>query len=163
MGNPRSAAASGKDFPYLAATTCYIEVHADGTVSQGAGAAAYQRAVAGTSRLFAVWPGQWSGDLFAIDDLDAYARAAGLAHDGERTGLAEHQHQVRWQPDKYDGNPQGTYVSVDVFFDCGCGIRDLKTFAVQMRTQRGWDVATSGGYSSGGDHHTIRVRRRSLA
>ncbi|WP_430495958.1 hypothetical protein ACQRWP_16900 [Micromonospora trifolii] len=38
---------------------------------------AYERAVAGTSRLFAVWPGNYSSDLFAIDDLDAYAVQSG--------------------------------------------------------------------------------------
>ncbi|RSM60067.1 hypothetical protein DMB66_25620 [Actinoplanes sp. ATCC 53533] len=44
--------------------------------------------MAGTSRLFAVWPGDYSSDLFVIDDLDAYARAVGLIHDETRTGLA---------------------------------------------------------------------------
>ena len=162
MAQPRSASASGEDFPYQLATTCYIEVHADGAVSQGAGADAYQRAVAGASRLFAVWPGNWSSDLFAIDDLNAYARAVGLVHDKERTGLAEHQHKVRWKPYAHERNPQGSYVSIDVFLDCGCTIRDLKAFAAHMRDQQGWDVATSGGYSGHGDQFTIRVRRRSI-
>ncbi|WNM29206.1 hypothetical protein RKE30_01690 [Streptomyces sp. Li-HN-5-11] len=83
---PRSAAAAGKDFPYTLDTTCYIEVHKDGRVTQGAGTDAHQRAVAGASRLFAVWPGQWRSDLFAIDDLDEFARAHGIVHDEERTG-----------------------------------------------------------------------------
>jgi hypothetical protein len=95
-------------------------VHDDGTVSQGADADAYRRAVDGKSRLFAVWPGQWSSDLFAIDDLDVYARAVGLVHDVEQTGLAEHDHQVRWRPSAYESNPQGSYISIDVFLDCGC-------------------------------------------
>ncbi|GGK79646.1 hypothetical protein GCM10012284_12050 [Mangrovihabitans endophyticus] len=64
---PRSAAAAGDDFPYELRTTCYIEVGNDGSVTQGVSEQAYQRAVAGTSRLFAVWPGSYSSDLFAID------------------------------------------------------------------------------------------------
>ncbi len=76
-------------------------------------------AVAGASRLFAVWPGNWSSDLFAIDDLDAYVLAVGLIHDQERTGLAEHQHKLRWRPDPHEQKPQGSYVSIEVFFDCG--------------------------------------------
>ncbi|MEV7353292.1 hypothetical protein AB0N48_30665 [Micromonospora chalcea] len=54
MGKPRSAAAVGKDFPYDVPTTCFIEVSNDGSVSQGVDVQAYERAVAGTSRLFAV-------------------------------------------------------------------------------------------------------------
>ena len=37
-------------------------------MTQGADTAAYQRALAGESRLFAVWPGNWRSDLFAIDE-----------------------------------------------------------------------------------------------
>ena len=162
MGGPRSAAAAGKEFPYDSRKTCYIEIGADGSVSQGVDAQAYQRAVAGTSRLFAVWPGDHSSDLFVIDDLDAYARAVGLIHDRERTGLADHEHQVRWEPADHDPNSRGSYISVIVYLDCGCTIRDLRTFADQMRAQQGWDVATSGGWSGSGDRFTVRVRRRSL-
>jgi hypothetical protein len=126
MGKPRSSAATGDDFPYESRTTCYIEVAEDGTVSQGVDTEAYQRAVAGKSRLFAVWPGQYSSDLFAIDDLDAYARAVGLIHDVKRTGLAEHKHQVRWQVSQYEQNPSGSYISVEVVLVCGRAIRDIR-------------------------------------
>ncbi|NLU81079.1 hypothetical protein HCA58_22575 [Micromonospora sp. HNM0581] len=163
MGKPRSAAAAGKDFPYDLPTTCFIEVSNDGSVSQGADVQAYERAVAGTSRLFAVWPGNYSSDLFVIDDLDAYARAVGIVHDQERTGLAEHEHQIRWQPADRDSNGRGTYIWVVVQFECGCAIRDLRAFADQMRAQRGWEVATSTGWSGSGDRFTVRVRRRSLS
>jgi hypothetical protein len=70
---PRSAAAAGKDFPYMSSTTCYIEVAEDGMVSHGTDADTYERVRSGKSRLFAVWPGEWSSHLFAIDDLDEYA------------------------------------------------------------------------------------------
>jgi hypothetical protein len=33
----------------------------------------------------AVWPGQWSSDLFEIDDLDEFAKALRIKHDEERT------------------------------------------------------------------------------
>jgi len=75
---PRSAVAAGKDFPYESPTTCYIEVRQDGSVTQGVGQGAYERARSGESRIFAVWSGQWRSDLFIIDDLDEYAKAVGL-------------------------------------------------------------------------------------
>src|SRR5690242_17723018 len=85
MAEPRSAGALGTEFPYRLGTMCYIEVAADGTVYQGADEAAYHRALVGQSRLFAVWPGNYRSDLFAIDDLDQYARGMGWVHDEVRT------------------------------------------------------------------------------
>jgi hypothetical protein len=76
----------GTGFPYRLSTMCYLEVATDGTVSQGVDAAAYERAASGRSRLFAVWPGNYRSDLFAIDDLDQFARGMGWAHDEARTG-----------------------------------------------------------------------------
>jgi hypothetical protein len=105
---------------------------------------------------------KYSSDLFAIDDLDAYAHAVGLIHDRKRTGLADHEHKVRWQPADHDTSSRGSYTSVVVYFDCGCAIRDLRVFADQMRARQGWDVATSGGWGGSGDRFTVRVRRRSL-
>ena len=165
---PRSAKQSGQDFPYEYATTCFIEIWADGTVSQGAGAAAYERAKAGKSRLFAVWPGQYRSDLFVIDDLDEYAKAIGLIHDQERTGLAEHAHKVRWKPHPYgQDNPRSPYITIEIELDCGCEIRDRHVFAAHMRKQHGWDLATSGGWGGtgmpGGKRtYTLRARRKSL-
>lgn len=165
---PRSAKAAGLDFPYRSPTTCFIEIHADGTVSQGAGAEAYQRAKAGQSRLFAVWPGEYRSDLFVIDDLDEYARAIGLIHDQERTGLADHEHQVRWTLSSFgNDNPRSQYVAIEVELDCNCSIRDLDVFAAQMREQRGWHIATSGGWGSGSvpggrATYSLRARRSTL-
>ncbi|MET9715259.1 hypothetical protein ABZZ46_07585 [Streptomyces rochei] len=162
----RSAAAAGKDFPYTLSTTCYIEVHNDGKVTQGAGMDAYQRAVAGESRLFAVWPGEWRSDLFAIDDLDEFARAHGIVHDEERTGLADHVHEIHWVAADHDDNPRSQYVTIDVRLGCGCSVRDRRTFAAQMREQRGWNMAVTGGWgyqsNAGGTTYTFRVRRKSL-
>ncbi|MGW1995330.1 hypothetical protein [Embleya sp. NPDC001921] len=122
--------------------------------------------MAGESRLFAVWPGQWSSDLFVIDDLDEYARAHGIKHDVERTGLAEHDHDIRWVEDDHGQNPRSPYLGIRVSLDCGCSIHDLATFAVQMREQRGWELATSGGWGSSSTAeetwYSLRVRRKSL-
>ncbi|MEU2955154.1 hypothetical protein [Streptomyces xanthochromogenes] len=121
---PGSAAAAGKDFPYTARTTCYIEVHEDGAVTHGNDHATYERAVAGKSRSLAVWPGEWSSHLFAIGDLDEYAKAHGIKHDDERTGLKEHVHDVRWEVSPYgNDNPRSPYVSIRVSLACDCETR----------------------------------------
>jgi hypothetical protein len=163
---PRSAAAAGSDFPYTSSTTCYIEVHEDGQVTHGTDREAYERAVAGKSRLYAVWPGQWSSHLFEIDDLDEYARAHGIKHDAVRTGLTEHTHVVQWTENSTEQNPRSQYVSIDVTLTCGCSVKDRRVFAEQMREQKGWDLAVTGGWgshtSSEGTAYTFRVRRKSL-
>ena len=164
---PSGAAAVGKDFPHTLRTMCYIKVRNDGSVTQGADRAAYERALSGDSRLFAVWPGEWSSHLFAIDDLDDYARAHGIKHDQERTGLANHVHDVRWVEAEREQNPRSPYVSIRVSLECGCEIHDLRTFADQMREQRDWVVATSGGWGRSsrpaGTTYSLRIRRKSLA
>ncbi|MCC9308437.1 hypothetical protein LN042_15300 [Kitasatospora sp. RB6PN24] len=163
---PRSAGALGKEFPYTRKTLCYIEIAEDGTVSQGTDAGTYDRARTGKSRLFAVWPGEWSSHLFVIDDLDEYARAHGLIHDQDRTGLADHEHVVRWEVDPYEAKPMASYISIQLELDCGCTIEDRRTFASQMRAQRGWDIATSGGWGKrtgqGRTTYSLRARRKSL-
>jgi hypothetical protein len=64
------------------------------------------------------------------------------------------------------GKPNGVYISIDVWLDCGCEIRDLQAFAKQMRDQKGWDIATTGGWGSSTDSagrtYLLRARRRSL-
>jgi hypothetical protein len=167
MQEPRSAGALGVEFPYTLATMCYIEVGRDGSVRWGNNASTYERALAGDSRLYAVWPGQWSSHLFVIDDLDQYAGAFGIVHDAERTGLSDHEHQVRWAISPYEEKPHGAYVSIDVWLDCECEIRDLQAFGKQMRDQKGWDIATSGGWGSSADaagrSYSMRARRKSLS
>lgn len=61
----------------------------------------------------------------------------GTVYDEERTGLAEHEHQVRWSVSPHEDKPNGSYISINVWLDCGCTIRDLKVFASQMRQQKG--------------------------
>ncbi|MBM7788731.1 hypothetical protein [Tenggerimyces flavus] len=159
---PRSAAALGREFPYRLATVCYFEVQTDGTVLWGGGRESYDRAVAGESRLFAVWPGEWSSHLFLIDDLEVFARAVGIVYDPKWTGLAEHRHEVTWSIREEQPKSRGAYVTVDVRLDCGCEILELDTFAQHLRDQQGWEVATSGAWGGSGGKHHVRVRRKSL-
>jgi len=127
---------------------CYIEVHADGNVTQGADEQSVTRAKGGASRLFAVWPGQWRSDLFTVDP-DEFAKAMGYVHDPVRTGLQEHVHDVEWWPNPYaTNNPRSPSVGIVVRFKCGCELHDIQAFAKQMREQRGWDVRTSTGFGA---------------
>jgi hypothetical protein len=167
LQEPRSAAAAGADFPYTLSTICYFEVDELGVVRWGNDDGTYERARSGTVRLYAVWPGNWSSHLFVIDDLELYARAFGIIHDETRTGLADHDHDVRWDVSPYEDNPRGAYVSIDVWLDCGCLIRDLDAFARQMREQKGWDIATTRGWGSSqaagsNPKYSVRARRKSL-
>lgn len=72
----RSAKETGC-FPYRSKLVCYIEVSNDGNIkqlsSQNEKIQAYLNAKAGTSKILAVWPGQWRSDLFIIDDLESFA------------------------------------------------------------------------------------------
>jgi hypothetical protein len=44
-------------------------------------------------------------------------------------------HDVRWSVSPYEDKPGGAHISIDVWLDCGCEIRDLESFASQMREQ----------------------------
>jgi hypothetical protein len=125
LNAPRSAAAAGDSFPYRSKTTCYVEVRAKGAVSWGVDGGTYARALDGTSILYAVWPGEWSSALFVIDDLDNYARALGLVRDEQRTGLADHVHEIEWAKSPY-GEASSGYTLVDVVLNCGCRVHDIR-------------------------------------
>ena len=79
MSEPRKA--SKAPFPYgYPGLVCYIEQYkTDGgdEITQCSTRAeirgAVRRSLAGQSRILAVWPGQWSSDLFEIDDIEALA------------------------------------------------------------------------------------------
>lgn len=79
--------AKDSNFPYSMSTICYFEVDKKGNVSQvphknksdrSKVLEAYQRALNKTITLYAVWPGNWSSDLFIIDDIDGFAKELGL-------------------------------------------------------------------------------------
>ena len=78
MRQPRSAKTN--PFPYRGSLVCYLSLDAAGSLTQvghdfSSAAEAYRRAAAGEIRLYAVWPGEYSSDLFEIDDLNAFADA----------------------------------------------------------------------------------------
>lgn len=82
----RSAKKSG-NFPYRMSTVCYFEVDKKGNVNQiphknkcdlDGVIKAYQKASNGDTKLYAVWPGNWSSDLFIIDDLKEFADSFGI-------------------------------------------------------------------------------------
>lgn len=75
--------AKENNFPYKMSTICYFEVDKDGNVLQvphknktdrAKLLEVYQRAMDKAITLYAVWPGNWSSDLFIIDDLEAFAK-----------------------------------------------------------------------------------------
>ncbi|MFK0129141.1 hypothetical protein ACIQRZ_02190 [Streptomyces rubiginosohelvolus] len=60
---------------------------------------------------------------------------------------------VEWIKDPYGGNtPRSQYLDIDVTLTCGCSINDRRTFAAQMKEQKGWVIATSGGWSKSCSH-----------
>lgn len=78
------SAKENENFPYRMSTMCYFEVYGDGKVCQvhhknkcdlPGVKDAYERAVKKVTTLYAVWPGNWSSDLFIIDDLKAFAKS----------------------------------------------------------------------------------------
>lgn len=159
---PQHASKVRDGFPYGSKAVCYVEVASDGTVQQGGGNEVYKRVLAGKSKLYAVWPGRWSSDLFLIDDIEAYARELGFSMQKNN-----HIHDVEWKMSEHQYGSSSTYVDVDVKLLCGCKIDDnILPFAIDMRDQKGWDVATSTGWSGHGlgddMEYTIRVRRKSL-
>lgn len=153
-------------FPYDAKTTCIISVDGKGNVKQvshnrAEATAAYKSALAGDCKLYAVWPGQYRSDLFVVDDLNAFADAFGIQRPDD------HVHAVEWELDPFDdGVSRSAWVSVRLC--CGCSIEKMgiRKFANDMYEQRGWDVATSKGYSMRYDGETttysIPVRRSTL-
>ena len=72
----RSAKEAGC-FPYRSKLVCYMELSNDGNIkqlsTQNEKIQAYLNVKAGTSKILAVWPGQWRSDLFIIDDLESFA------------------------------------------------------------------------------------------
>lgn len=75
------------NFPYTMSTMCYFEVDKKGQIKKIPHKnkcdikdvlEAFKRADKGTTTLYAVWPGNWSSDLFIIDDLEKFAEKFGL-------------------------------------------------------------------------------------
>lgn len=80
----RLASSVAIGFPYESKRVCWIVVE-DGVPSQASSQEEKRKAVrlalAGELKLFAVWPGDWSSDLFELDDLAAAAESLGMTVD----------------------------------------------------------------------------------
>lgn len=160
-------ASTSENFPYELATVCYLEIASDGSVTSPPEEGVATRVRSGESRLYAVWPGHYRSDLFLIDNIDEYEKAIGLQHDPIRTGLQEHEHQVRWTISPHEQKPTGTYIAIELQLDCGCELKNLTTFAKHMKAQSDWDIATTANWSTSHPTedtptYTLRARRLSL-
>lgn len=149
-------------FPYDTKQVCYILVDRSGAVSQVRHSqnelkATYMAASEGTASLYAVWPGQWSSDLFVIDDLNAFADAVGIPREDP------HVHEIEWTLSSVDDG-RSLYAWVDCKFRCDCSFwkTGIKKFANDMRRQKGWEVAVSKGCGGHGDVFSVPVKRSSL-
>ena len=65
-------------FPYTPKTVCFFEVWGNGEIMQVERTKkdmikTYERVKSGETKLYAVWPGKWSSDLFIIDDVEIWA------------------------------------------------------------------------------------------
>lgn len=78
------SASEAESFPYRMQTVCYFEVNGEGDVNRiphknkcdlECVLEAVKRAEQGMTKIYAVWPGKWSSDLFIIDDLAEFAES----------------------------------------------------------------------------------------
>ena len=155
-----------KEFPYNSKRVCYMELSSDGKLTQLDSSGyklAYENTVATKSNLYAVCPGDWRSDLFVIDDLNSFADAFGIPRPDD------HTHHITWKLSSIDDG-KSSYATVDIVFNCDCklSMNNLKKIANDLREQKGWEMATSTGYSGGyslnGEkpRYTISVKRKSL-
>ena len=121
MRQPRSAKAN--PFPYRGSLVCYLSLDAAGSLTQ----VGHDFSSAAEIRLYAVWPGEYSSDLFEIDDLNAFADAFGV----ERPD--PHVHDLAWTLSPMDDGTS-RYANVNVVFRCGCTLskQNIKKFVNDM-------------------------------
>lgn len=79
----KASAIQGTTFPYTDKAVCYIEQLPSGEIMQidhyvRERKAVYYRVVNEGSKLYAVWPGRYTSELFEIDDIQAYGKAYNL-------------------------------------------------------------------------------------
>ena len=70
-------------FPYYAKSVCYILAYPDGHLEQiphnkTGKRAALPKVLSGEAKLYAVWPGSYTSDLFEIDDVAKFISECGL-------------------------------------------------------------------------------------
>lgn len=162
-----------KDFPFLNSTNCYIEIQKNGTViniphknksDHRFIQESYVRVKNEDSKLYVVYPGKWSADLFIVDDMNAFAVAFGFEC------VDNHNFpSFQWNISDYDKR-EGRSVWVDIIFACGFELsrNNINAFADFVHKQLGWAVSTSKGISGGKDmitgksRQTITVRRSTI-
>lgn len=151
-----------KYFPYDSRTTCYILVYLDGTTKQIQHnkvdqMEAFSAVSSKKASLYAVWPGQYRSDLFIIDDINKFADIFGIPRQDD------HIHKVKWELSAFDDGVS-RYADVKCRLDCGCSIEELgiRKFALDMKSQKGWVVATSKGYGYAEGSFVVPITRASL-
>ena len=75
----KSSEVKGERFPYDSKHVCYIEKTKDGEIKQvgtyvNERRSVYYRVKYEGSTLYGVWPGEWTSDLFFIDDIETYGK-----------------------------------------------------------------------------------------
>lgn len=149
-----------KEFPYKERTTCYIFVKENGDVKQvisnKTGIEEIKEDLLNNKgKLYAVWPGNYSSDLFLVDDTKALLMAFGLYE-------SKHIHDIEWNFSDFKKDSK-VYAYIDCKLKCGCNIDKIgiRQFAADMKKQKNWDVCVTR-YSGYGDEYTIQVKRSTL-
>jgi hypothetical protein len=154
-----------KNFPYQEKTICYIYINENKEVKEVNPRKVeieeiQEDLINKKGELYAVWPGNYSSDLFLVDDIDSLFMAYGLAK-------AKHIHDVEWKIGDFDDKGK-RYAYVNCTLKCKCNIdkMGIRQFAADMKEQKGWDVAVSkyGSHTDqyGNTEYGIHVRRSSL-
>lgn len=159
MNTPKkTSSVNGEDFPYGSSSVVYVEIAPDGSISQGKPSRnALLRAYNGESRMFAIWTGKWSSNMFEVDDLDRCALEMGFEQFSENI----HRHDIVWRENDYDSG-SGQTADISLKLKCSCEISSIKAFAVEAKDSLGWYVRVSKGWGSGGGTYSLCVGRKSL-
>lgn len=161
----KSAKEVGRIFPYTNTTNCYFEVFKDGTIqvishNKSGGRETLKdvlkRIKGGESKLYTAWPGNYSTDLFIIDDLDAFAEAFGLEE-----GV---KYSFTWEVSSAPCSRMSSWVNIHFAEPCDVDIYkiNMDAFAEYLYNNLGWEVAKSkgsgGSQGSGGTRITVAVK-----
>ena len=124
----------------------------------------YIRARNHESKIFCAYPGNYSTDLFEIDDLNAFADAFGFMRE---TNSNEHVHSFTWEVDEKYSTSQTAYVRIKFACECESPLYDAGDgFDTFLQKHLGWSVATSKGMSgssgAGGVEVGLYVHLRTL-
>lgn len=148
-----------KDFPFLIDGINYYELYNNDLIDLGHDKVlienAYSRAKNDLSKLYVIWHGIHSTDLFIVDDLYALGQAYGFEK-------PTHIHDIEWK--YYEEDSRGGYVTLNIKLKCGCcfdGVGSIQRLKNDLFIQKGWEMSKSymGGYKG---NYTIRVLKNSI-